>query len=125
MSDVLIAAVVVSITLVALYVVYRYDSQTPEPDERFEETNSEDGEYDGPRLGEPVKFSVLVGPEHGANIMPIDNGGVYITPHTAYQRRNGEWVDLEIDAEPLFRSVATYVDPQAIRQQQQNIYERD
>lgn len=79
----------------------------------------EEEEYDGPRLGEMVKFSVLFGPEGGIGAWPADEGAIYVTPNTAYQYRNGEWVDVEADTENLFRSVATYVDPQEIRRQQQ------
>jgi hypothetical protein len=76
-------------------------------------------EYDGPRLGEMIKFSVLVGPEGGIGAWPADDGAIYITPRTAYQFRNGEWVALDADTEEIFRSIATYVDPQEIRRRQQ------
>lgn len=120
MSEIIIAVSVVAVAIVTIYTVFRYDTQTPEPTDKFQSDETDTAEYNGPRLGEPVKFAMLVGPEDGANIMPMENGGVYITPQTAYQRRNGEWVDLEVETEPLFRAVATYVDPQAIRQQQQH-----
>jgi len=75
-------------------------------------------EYDGPELGEMIKFSVLVGPEGGIGAWPADDGAIYVTPYTAYQYRNGEWVDLDADTEELFRSIATYVNPQEIRERQ-------
>lgn len=74
-------------------------------------------DYDGPRLGEMIKFSVLFGPEGGMGAWPCDDGTLYITPKTAYQYRDGDWVDLETDTENVFRAVATYVDPQAIREE--------
>jgi hypothetical protein len=77
-------------------------------------SDGEDG-YDGPELGEMIKFSVLVGPEGGIGAWPADEGAIYITPETAYQNRNNEWIDLEADTEELFRAIATYVDPQEIR----------
>lgn len=81
----------------------------------------EDGEeeYDGPRLGEMIKFSVLVGPEGGIGAWPAEEGAIYVTPKTAYQHRNGEWVDLEADTRELFRAIATYVDPEEYRRRQQ------
>lgn len=83
------------------------------------QTDTEKSEaYDGPRLGEPVKFSVLFGPEQGVGVMPVMDGAIYITPESAYQKRNGEWTDLEMDTQAMFRSVATYIDPEAIRKQQ-------
>jgi len=82
----------------------------------------DENEYEGPELGEMIKFSVLVGPEGGIGAWPADDGAIYITPHTAYQYRNGEWVDLDADTEELFRSIATYVDPQEIRQSQRTRY---
>lgn len=91
-----------------------------EPDDPIDDSASEEKEeYDGPRLGEPVKFAVLVGPEQGVGIMPVMDGAIYVTPKSAYQMRNGEWVDLEIDTEEMFRSVATYIDPQEIQRRKQ------
>lgn len=78
-------------------------------------------EYDGPRLGEPVKFSILVGPEQGVGIIPMQAGGIYVTPESMYHYNGKEWIDLEIDAKKLFRIVATYVDPQAVREGRQQI----
>jgi len=75
-------------------------------------------EYDGPKLGEMIKFSVLVGPEGGIGAWPADDGAIYVTPYTAYQYRSGEWVDLDADTEELFRGIATYVNPQEIRERQ-------
>lgn len=84
-----------------------------------EDAETEDvTEYDGPELGEMIKFSVLVGPEGGIGAWPADDGAIYVTPYTAYQYRNGEWVDLDADTEELFRSIATYVNPQEIRERQ-------
>jgi len=82
--------------------------------------SAEAEEYDGPRLGEMIKFSILVGPEGGIGAWPGDEGAIYIAPETAYQYRNGEWVDIDADTEEIFRSIATYVDPQEVRQRQQS-----
>jgi len=120
MIETLATAVVWLFVFAVVFIVMYYHENPGYYDgETTSNKTSESDEYDGPRLGEPVKFAMLVGPEDGVGVLPMENGGVYITPQTAYQRRNGEWVDLEVDTEPVFRSVATYVDPQAIRQQQQ------
>lgn len=79
-------------------------------------TDGNSEKYDGPRFGEVVKVSMLFGPEQGVGVMPVREGGVYITPQTAYQKRDGEWIDLEADTEPLFRAMAAYIDPESIRQ---------
>lgn len=89
----------------------------PEVGEEDAET-ADTTEYDGPELNEMIKFSVLVGPEGGIGAWPADDGAIYVTPYTAYQYRNGEWVDLDADTEELFRSIATYVNPQEIRERQ-------
>jgi len=73
-------------------------------------------DYDGPRLSETIKFSVLFGPEGGYVGLPAEPGAVYVTPQTAYQRRDDEWVDIGTDA--LYRSIAGIVDPEAIRERE-------
>jgi len=88
------------------------------PTELETEESRDESQYDGPELGEMIKFSVLVGPEGGIGAWPADDGAIYVTPYTAYQYRNGEWVDLDADTEELFQSIATYVNPQEIRERQ-------
>ena len=75
--------------------------------------------YDGPELGEIVKFSVLFGPEGGHVGTPARHGMVFCSPEAAYQYRDGEWVELDAEVESLFASVASIVDPAAIRRGEQ------
>jgi len=122
-----VAPIVIAILLLDLRLfawgMDRFDL-TPPWQFREAEAGEEDAEtedvtgYDGPELGEMIKFSVLVGPEGGIGAWPADDGAIYVTPYTAYQYRNGEWVDLDADTEELFRSIATYVNPQEIRERQ-------
>jgi len=79
-------------------------------------------EYDGPRIGEVAKFTVLFGPEGSHVGLPAHNGAVLVTPETVRQRQGGEWVAIEgIGARMLYRTVAQYLAPHVdqVRDQQQ------
>jgi len=69
-------------------------------------------EYDGPRIGEVAKFTVLFGPEGSHVGLPAHNGAVLVTPESVRQRQAGEWVEVDgIGARMLYRTVAQYLAP--------------
>jgi hypothetical protein len=78
-------------------------------------------EYDGPRIGEVAKMSVLFGPEGSHVGLPAQNGAVLVTPDSVRQRQGGEWVEIEdVGARALYRTVAQYLAPHVdeVRNQQ-------
>lgn len=68
--------------------------------------------YEGPRISEVAKLSVLFGPEGSHVGLPAQDGAVLVTPETVRQRQGGEWVEIEgVGARVLYRTVAQYLAP--------------